>query len=103
MFEWVSEPEAWVALATLTVLEIVLGIDNIIFISIVSGKLPADQQPRARRLGLAESGVTRDHAVGGLAWVVKLGSLAEEIACPANRSSPLLGGCSSSPGTYGNP
>ena len=51
--EWITSPEAWIALLTLTVLEIVLGIDNIIFISILAGKLPAEQQARERRIGLA--------------------------------------------------
>jgi predicted tellurium resistance membrane protein TerC len=50
--EWLTSPETWVALVTLTVLEIVLGIDNIIFISILAGRLPRDQQGRARRIGL---------------------------------------------------
>ena len=49
--DWITNPEIWIALATLTFLEIVLGVDNIIFISILSGKLPAAQQPKARRLG----------------------------------------------------
>jgi len=57
--EWVTSPEAWVALLTLTVLEIVLGIDNIVFISILSGRLPEEQRPRARTLGLALAMVTR--------------------------------------------
>ena len=48
MFEWIYQPEAWAALATLTVLEIVLGIDNIVFLSILSGRLPAEQQQKAR-------------------------------------------------------
>ena len=52
MFDWISSPEGWIALITLTVLEIVLGVDNIIFISILSGKLPQHQQDRARRIGL---------------------------------------------------
>ncbi len=51
--DWITSPEAWIALLTLTVLEIVLGIDNVIFISILAGKLPPEQQGRARRLGLA--------------------------------------------------
>jgi len=50
--DWLTSPEAWIALVTLTVLEIVLGIDNIVFISILAGKLPAGDQQRARRLGL---------------------------------------------------
>ena len=52
MFEWIAMPEAWIALATLTALEIVLGIDNIIFISILVGRLPEHQRNRARTLGL---------------------------------------------------
>jgi predicted tellurium resistance membrane protein TerC len=99
MFEWVSEPEAWVALATLTVLEIVLGIDNIIFISIVSGKLPPDQQPRARRLGLGLALITRIMLLVGLAWVVKLQKpfytvnlLSLQIALSGKSVILLLGG-----------
>ncbi|HJT44814.1 MAG TPA: TerC family protein, partial [Chthoniobacterales bacterium] len=51
--EWLISPQAWIGLLTLTALEIVLGIDNVIFISIVAGKLPAAHQDRARRTGLA--------------------------------------------------
>ena len=58
-FSWIFEPSAWISLATLTVLEIVLGIDNIIFISIVAGKLPSNQQARARTTGLALALITR--------------------------------------------
>lgn len=58
-FSWIFEPSAWVSLATLTILEIVLGIDNIIFISIVAGKLPSNQQARARTTGLALALITR--------------------------------------------
>jgi predicted tellurium resistance membrane protein TerC len=56
---WITSPEIWIALLTLTVLEIVLGIDNIIFISILAGKLPAGEQPRARTVGLTLAMVTR--------------------------------------------
>jgi predicted tellurium resistance membrane protein TerC len=70
--EWISQPEIWISLLTLTLLEIVLGIDNIIFISILSGKLPADQQAKARRLGLGLALITRVILLCGLAWVVKL-------------------------------
>jgi predicted tellurium resistance membrane protein TerC len=70
--EWMSQPEIWISLLTLTLLEIVLGIDNIIFISILSGKLPADQQGKARRLGLGLALITRVLLLMGLAWVVKL-------------------------------
>jgi len=70
--EWITQPEIWISLTTLTLLEIVLGIDNIIFISILSGKLPADQQAKARRLGLGLALITRVMLLCGLAWVVKL-------------------------------
>ena len=59
MMTWFADPNAWVSLLTLTVLELVLGIDNIIFISILSGKLPLAQQPRARSLGLMGAFGTR--------------------------------------------
>jgi predicted tellurium resistance membrane protein TerC len=58
-FNWIGEPRAWISLATLTFLEIVLGIDNVIFISIVAGKLPKNQQARARTTGIALALVTR--------------------------------------------
>ena len=58
MFEWIASPEAWMALATLTALEIVLGIDNIIFISILVGRLPEKQRAFARRLGLSPLWIT---------------------------------------------
>ena len=70
--EWITSPEAWIALLTLTVLEIVLGIDNIIFISILAGKLPPAQQPRARRLGLAGAMLTRIALLATLAWIIRL-------------------------------
>ena len=70
--EWISNPEIWISLLTLTVLEIVLGIDNIIFISILSGKLPAAQQRKARQWGLGLALITRIILLCGLAWVVKL-------------------------------
>src|SRR6266542_2593974 len=68
---WLSG-EVLVALATLTFLEIVLGVDNIIFISILSGKLPAAQQPKARRVGLLGAMLTRVLLLFSLAWIVKL-------------------------------
>jgi predicted tellurium resistance membrane protein TerC len=70
--EWLSDPQAWIALLTLTLLEIVLGIDNVIFISILAGKLPADQQKKARNIGLAGALVTRILLLLSLAWIVKL-------------------------------
>ena len=57
-FRWVGDPNAWVSLVTLTFLEIVLGIDNVIFISILAGKLPAAQQAKTRTIGLALALIT---------------------------------------------
>jgi predicted tellurium resistance membrane protein TerC len=70
--DWMSDPQAWIGLLTLTGLEIVLGIDNIVFISILAGKLPAEQQGRARRLGLALAMVMRILLLLSLSWLVGL-------------------------------
>ncbi|MDE2761200.1 MAG: TerC family protein [Gemmatimonadota bacterium] len=70
--EWISNPEAWVALATLAVLEIVLGIDNIIFISILADKLPKERQASARQLGLLLAMVTRLALLGTINLIMKL-------------------------------
>ena len=72
LFSWVSSPEAWVALLTLTLLEIVLGIDNIVFISIVSSKLPKEQQPRARNVGLFLAMFTRILLLFSISWIIGL-------------------------------
>lgn len=70
--EWIADPQAWIGLLTLTVLEIVLGIDNIIFISILSSVLPKEQQAQARRLGLMGAFVTRILLLLSIAWIVRL-------------------------------
>jgi predicted tellurium resistance membrane protein TerC len=70
--DWITSPEAWIALLTLTVLEIVLGIDNIVFISILSGKLPTNQQGRARTLGLGLAMGTRVLLLLSLSWIMRL-------------------------------
>jgi predicted tellurium resistance membrane protein TerC len=70
--EWLSDPSIWIAFATLTVLELVLGIDNVIFISILAGKLPAEQQARARYIGLALALVMRVGLLFSLTWVMGL-------------------------------
>ncbi|MGK6352890.1 TerC family protein [Parapedobacter sp. DT-150] len=70
--DWLLNPEIWISLLTLTVLEIVLGIDNIVFISILSGKLPIEQQARARRLGLLLALVTRVLLLFSIKWVMSL-------------------------------
>jgi predicted tellurium resistance membrane protein TerC len=69
---WVSEPQSWVALATLLALEIVLGIDNIIFLSILASKLPPAQQARARTIGLALAMLMRVLLLFSLSWMVQL-------------------------------
>ena len=69
---WMSQPEAWIALVTLTELEIVLGIDNIIFISILTGRLPEHQRQKGRMIGLALAMIMRIALLISLAWVVKL-------------------------------
>ena len=70
--EWLTDPHAWMALATLTALEIVLGVDNIIFISILCGRLPRHQQARARTLGLGFAMLTRLGLLFSLTWLMSL-------------------------------
>jgi predicted tellurium resistance membrane protein TerC len=70
--EWITSPEIWISLLTLTILEIILGIDNIVFISILAGKLPEHQQAKARQTGLSLALITRVLLLCGLAWMVKL-------------------------------
>ena len=72
MFEWVASPEAWIALGTLTALEIVLGIDNIIFISILVGRLPESQRASARRMGLGLAMIARLGLLFSISWVMGL-------------------------------
>jgi predicted tellurium resistance membrane protein TerC len=72
MFEWITQPDAWIALATLTALEIVLGIDNIIFISILVSRLPAARREFARRLGLGLAMIMRILLLLSLAWMMRL-------------------------------
>lgn len=72
MFEWLASPEAWIALGTLTFLEIVLGIDNIIFISILVGRLPPYQRAFARRMGLGLAMIARLALLFSISWVMGL-------------------------------
>ena len=93
MFDWIVDPNAWIALATLTALEIVLGIDNIIFISILVGRLPEAQRDTARRLGLALAMFARIALLLSLAWIMRLTTplftLVQEIS---GRDLILIGG-----------
>jgi predicted tellurium resistance membrane protein TerC len=70
--DWISDPQIWIALITLTSLEVVLGIDNIVFISILAGKLPADQQGKARTVGLALAMLVRIGLLFSLTWIMRL-------------------------------
>ncbi|HUP65121.1 MAG TPA: TerC family protein [Thermoanaerobaculia bacterium] len=72
MFDWIGDPQAWIALATLTTLEIVLGVDNIIFITILASKLPVSQQGKARQIGLLLAMVMRILLLLSIAWIVRL-------------------------------
>ena len=70
--DWITDPQAWVAFATLTALEIILGVDNVVFISILAGKLPVEQREKARRVGLGLAMFVRILLLLSIAWVVRL-------------------------------
>jgi predicted tellurium resistance membrane protein TerC len=70
--EWLSDPSIWIGFLTLTVLEVVLGIDNIVFISILAGKLPPAQQAKARTIGLSLAMITRILLLLSIAWIMRL-------------------------------
>lgn len=70
--DWLTDPQIWISLVTLTALEIVLGIDNVIFISILAGKLPKEQQDKARKLGLSLALITRVILLMSITWVMSL-------------------------------
>lgn len=72
MIELLQDPQAWASLLTLTALEIVLGIDNVIFLSIITAKLPPNQQPKARRLGLGLAAAMRVGLLLSLSWIIGL-------------------------------
>src|SRR5687768_3686258 len=83
--DWLGDPQAWIGFVTLAVLEIVLGIDNIVFISILAGKLRVEQRSRARRVGLALAMVMRILMLLSISWIVRLTTplftvLGEEIS-----------------------
>ena len=72
IFDWMSDPTAWLGLATLVILEIVLGIDNLVFIAILADKLPPAQRNRARMIGLTLAMLMRLGLLASIAWVVTL-------------------------------
>jgi len=80
ILQLLRDPQAWMALITLVVMEVVLGIDNLIFISILSNKLPAEQRDKARRLGLALALVTRILLLCSLSWVMSLSNRLWEVS-----------------------
>jgi predicted tellurium resistance membrane protein TerC len=92
--DWLTNPEIWIGLLTLTTLEVVLGIDNIIFISILAAKLPVEQQARARQVGLALALVTRILLLLSISWIVRLETPLVEIYgfALSGRDLILLGG-----------
>jgi predicted tellurium resistance membrane protein TerC len=90
MLEWTTNPEAWIALGALTLLEIVLGIDNIVFISILSNKLPEDQQPLARRVGLGMALVGRILLLLSISWVMGLTAPLFEVFAHAFSGRDLI-------------
>ncbi len=77
LFDWISDPNAWIALGTLTALEIILGIDNLVFITILTGRLPAEQRAKARRIGL------------GLAMIMRI-ALLSMLSMIMGMTSPLF-------------
>ncbi len=92
--DWIADPEAWIALGTLTLLEVVLGIDNVVFLSILAGKLPLAEQGKARRIGLLLAMGMRIALLFSIAWVIRLTEplftlLAQEIS---GRDLILIGG-----------
>jgi predicted tellurium resistance membrane protein TerC len=78
--DWITDPKAWIALATLVSLELVLGVDNVIFISILASKLPKEQQSKARRTGLALAVLTRILLLFSLSWIIGLTEPIFEVA-----------------------
>ena len=70
--EWITDPAIWVGLATLVVLEIVLGVDNLIFIAILADKLPVEQRDRARLIGLSLALIMRLALLASISWVISL-------------------------------
>lgn len=81
-FSWINTPSAWAALAALSAMEIVLGIDNIVFISILSAKVPEEDRPKARRLGLALALITRLLLLASIKWIMGLDKLLASIEIP---------------------
>ena len=89
--DWITEPQAWIALLTLTVLEVVLGVDNIVFISILSARLPEAQRARARSIGLALALLGRDVLLLSLTWVMGLTAALFSVPVPGGEAEEISG------------
>jgi predicted tellurium resistance membrane protein TerC len=95
--DWWANPEIWIALLTLTALEIVLGIDNIIFISILTDKLPENRQALARRVGLGLAMIMRILLLFSITWIIRLTEPLRRVVLqrlsrpPGSSAFPLLG------------
>ncbi|MBN1772670.1 MAG: TerC family protein [Deltaproteobacteria bacterium] len=93
MLDWVTSPEAWISLGVLTLLEIVLGIDNIVFITILTGRLPREKRLMARRLGLGVAMVSRLLLLLAIGWVMRLDDTLFHLVIPwSGKDLILLGG-----------
>ncbi|MFD1769887.1 TerC family protein [Sphingobacterium suaedae] len=88
--EWIADPQIWISFFTLTILEIVLGIDNIVFISIQSNKLPLEQQKKARQVGLALALIMRVGLLFSIKWVMGLTTTLIDIAGWLNIDNPNI-------------
>ena len=80
---WLTDPQVWASLVTLTALEIVLGIDNLVFIAIVAGRLPLERQNAARQVGLSLALITRLALLASITWIIGLTQPVFEIFQPA--------------------
>lgn len=90
MLDWLTSPEAWISLAVLTLLEIVLGIDNIVFITILTGRLPREKRLAARRLGLGVAMVSRLLLLLAISWVMRLQDTLFELVVPWSGKDLIL-------------
>lgn len=88
--ELLTDPHAWISLLVLTLMEVVLGIDNIVFITILCGRLPRDRQLRARRIGLAVALISRITLLFGITWVMKLEDTLFELVRPWSGKDLIL-------------
>jgi len=101
--EWLTDPQVWIALLTLTILEIVLGVDNIVFIAILAGKLPPEQRQKARNVGLSLALITRVLLLLSLGWVMTLSEPLFRLGAAPSPHAPLVAGGHGGPGHAADP